>query len=601
MRPLIDYPGSLHDAIGNFLLKLGDYGNFYWQATGIIFTFVIVFLAWANIAGVPGPMKGYNKFLNSKAFFLSVILLGILALRLPNLVLFQQNPDESEWMAGAATLFQDPRYWVSVHGGNTGPLVIYPLMLIIALGGAINYATARLFGLLFCILPSVVFIYFAFINLFNDKIARIIILPLAVCLAFASGNDMLAYESEQVPLMLISLALFMYSKIVYPSARRPLYLFLLGLALGCIPFAKLQAAPIALGIAIFCVISIIIERKNFLPRELFYLGAACLLPTLIVLAYVSLTDIFYDFWQTFIVFSLGYAKTGLGGRGQGWLEKLWLLPGDVFSVLDLKLYFMGLFLSSCIALGMASKIYRNLSSAHRRLSILSFIVILTALYGIFKPGAFYAHYLVLGVVPMIFFAGTMAGILYACDENNGLGPKQQFRDFLKALVFMGVIVPALFGIKWGSRGIQFVATHGIAAPKSEVARKITAYAKANEKMAIWGWMNNYYVETGLLIAAREAHTGAAMLDSVVNQLYFLRHFAQELEKRKPEIFLDAVAKKSFFFYDEKYRHENFPAVRRVVDKYYTQVGDFGGVRVFVRNDRLKGINAGKEARQAWAY
>ena len=46
---------------------------------------------------------GANKFLKYNVLFIAVTLIGVFILRLPNLVLKEQNPDESQWIANAAT------------------------------------------------------------------------------------------------------------------------------------------------------------------------------------------------------------------------------------------------------------------------------------------------------------------------------------------------------------------------------------------------------------------------------------------------------------------------------------------------------------------
>ena len=64
-----------------------------------------------------------TSFWSSERFFLSTIILGIFVLRLPVLAYTHIDSDESEWIVGAATFFNDPRFWLSVDGTTSGPLV----------------------------------------------------------------------------------------------------------------------------------------------------------------------------------------------------------------------------------------------------------------------------------------------------------------------------------------------------------------------------------------------------------------------------------------------------------------------------------------------
>ena len=108
------------------------------------------------------------------------------------------------------------------------------------------------------------------------------------------------------------------------------------------------------------------------------------------------------------------------------------------------------------------------------------------------------------------------------------------------------------------------------------------YARPNEKMAIWGWMNNYYIETGLIQGTRDPHT-RHQIENTKYQEYYIKRYVGDLIKHQPKIFLDAVAPKSFFFQDRnKYGYEQFCEVKKVIDKHYELVAEIDGVRIFCR-------------------
>ena len=87
-------------------------------------------------------------------------------------------------------------------------------------------------------------------------------------------------------------------------------------------------------------------------------------------------------------------------------------------------------------------------------------------------------------------------------------------------------------------------------------------------MAIWGWQDNYYIEAGLLQGTKDPHSSLQIIKSQ-QQDFFLKRYAADLMRNKPVIFLDAVGPKSFFFKHQWQRHENFPAIKNIVDAHYT--------------------------------
>jgi hypothetical protein len=590
---IITYPGSLHYFIGKLLLSLGVYGNCIWGGFGFIFVSLLVILSLANFY-LPAPAPDRTtKFLCSPLFFSFLIAIGILVLRSPNLILFEQNPDEGQWMASAATLLQDPRFWVSVNAGPNGPLNIFPLTLIKFFGGTINYATVRLFGLLFCLIPAVLLLYASFRNFFDDKIARVIILPLAVCIAFARYRDIIAYNSEHLPLLLVSLSIFFFSKIFSAAKKRLFYYSLLGLTLGCMPYSKMQVMPLVLVMLFFCGLEIFFENRNkpkgFI-KEIVFFAAAVLVPTIVVLAYVLLSGIIFDFWQSYIVFNFAYTKTALSGLKLSWPEKFYVMYKFIFILPDTKLYFAALFFSGFLAMGILFKARRPVSRVSRKLIILSSLILAAAVYSIIVSDNFFPHYQLLFIIPVIFFSGSLIGILYTAYPYNRGGRGARSRSYLYVSVFMviGVILPGFLSVSRGNATIKFLPRYGIAGVKSMVAEKIKAYARPNEKMAVWGWMNGYYILANLTQGTKDPHV-KLQVEKSTQQAYFLKRYAADLLANKPVIFLDAITPYSFYLNEPSQHYENFPLIKKIVDKDYTLAAEVEGKRIYVRSDRYNQI------------
>ncbi len=586
---IITYPGSLHYLIGKLLLSLGIYGNCIWGGFGFIFLSLLVVLSLANFY-LPAPAPDRTtRFLCSPFFFSFLIAIGILVLRSPNLILFEQNPDESQWMTSAATLLQDPRFWVSVNAGTSGPLNIFPLTLINFFGGTINYATTRLFGLLFCLIPAVLLLYASFRNLFDDKIARITILPLVVCMAFARYRDIIAYNSEHIPLLLISFSIFFFSKIVSVPKKRLLYYSLLGFTLGCMPYSKMQVMPLVLALLFFCGLEIFFENKNkpkgFI-KEIVFFTAAILAPTIVVFAYVLLSGIIFDFWQSYIVFNFTYTKTALSGLRLSWPEKFYVMYNFILILPDTRLYFVSLLLSAAAAIPALFKVRQFISRVSRQLIALSSLMLAAIAYSIMLTDNFFPHYQLLFIIPVIFFSGVLIGILYTAYPYNRGTREARSRSYFYITVFIiiSVILPAFLSVSRGSSTIKLLPRYGIGGIKSRVVEKIKEYAKPNEKMAIWGWMNGYYILTNLMQGTKDPHSNL-QIEKSSQQAYLLKRYAADLLANKPVIFLDAITPHSFYLNEPSQHYENFPLIKEVVDKYYTLAADVEGKRIYVRNDR----------------
>ncbi len=593
---MISYPGDLHYFITDLLFRLGKYGNLVWAGSGSFFVSLLILLALSNFYSDRYQSGDHlSKYFYSETFFLLMVFLSILILRLPNLILPELNPDESERIVNAATLFKDFRCWLSVDGATIGPLASAPLTLINIFGGRLNYATARLLGLFFCVIPSVVFIYLAFKCFFKEEISRIIILPLVICMSFVNTWDILAYNSEHMPMMMIAMSIFLFCKGITISKRRqPVYLFLLGLTLGFIPYAKLQSAPIALSMAVFCGIDLFLAYKDkkraARPLAIFVIGG--LLPSVLVFFYLLLVGIFEDFWQSYILSNLAYAQTGLLKAQAIWFNRFSILPFLVWKTRDTKFYFISLFIS---ALGSSFVLFRwrsSLTSIDFRLASLSLALVLASYYSIIQPGNLFLHYQILFIIPALFLSGTLIGIL---NERPKWDIRLQ-RILLIGFVSITTIFPAFYALSKGSCGIWtvngyrrylkehgFERTYNFMNKKSDTAKTISEFAKPNERMAIWGWMNAFYVETGLIQGTRESQS-LRQICRGKQQDYYLKRYVSDILKNKPMVFVDAVGPKSFYFRDSAQRYENFPVVKAIIDSHYGFVTEVDGVRIY----RLRG-------------
>jgi hypothetical protein len=128
-----------------------------------------------------------------------------------------------------------------------------------------------------------------------------------------------------------------------------------------------------------------------------------------------------------------------------------------------------------------------------------------------------------------------------------------------------------------------------ASPMGPTARELRNYARPGESLGVWGWMANFYAEAGLRQATREAFSHMQILDNPYSN-YYRRRYLSDLQRSAPPVFVDAIGPVDLGIPLERLRPEAvFPALAAYLGTHYTRVSDRGGIRIFVRNDRLSGL------------
>ena len=213
MHRIIDIYSPFAKATAQTIQTIGFLrGSNKWIFTSFAFVMLWLFLVYIR--------NNTNKtsFWTSERFFLSTIILGIFVLRLPVLAYTHIDSDESEWIVGAATFFNDPRFWLSVDGTTSGPLVIMPLSIIPLFGGSLSYVSVRLFATVFYLIPTVLISYYTLKKLCSNLITDTMAITLTVLVA--TGNNLVAYKGEVVITLLIVSLIYIYQRNVYTKIHR---------------------------------------------------------------------------------------------------------------------------------------------------------------------------------------------------------------------------------------------------------------------------------------------------------------------------------------------------------------------------------------------
>ncbi|GGC11200.1 hypothetical protein [Dyadobacter sediminis] len=500
--------------------------------------------------------------------FMGLSILLLIFMRLPVIVFNKElNPDESQMLSHAITLFRDPLYWRSVDGTTIGPLDNYLLVVPRILGFQLSYISARLIGIL-CTCGSLLFLFFTLKNWFGNVTARTaFVLPL-VFLSFTQEKDFVHYSSEQLPILLLSLSVWLLSRITTHSGSLKSNALFLGLTAGTIPFAKLQAVPQALVI-VFCASWVCYRwfrlREDPRPLQMLLLGGLTFPVITFTWAYFYqvLTDLidFYLFGN--VIYANGNEKISI-------LSQLLLTINQSADFISFTIILMIPFIVAVI------RIFKRLPDRKEeyiiRFTIL--LLIVTTIYAVTKSGNNFIHYLNFCLIPWTLLAAY------------GLENFKQWCIVPSVLLLIWFAAKdAYFYVK--EHRLNDYASHDKTDfEESAVVKALRKYSKPDDYMVVWGWQSGYYVEAQLPQGTAESHSERSIFNHPMRQKYFNR-YVKDIKRTKPAIILDAVGKNSLWLQDKKTQSiESFPGIYTYIQKNYSLVGSFDDTKLYVRKDRL---------------
>lgn len=498
----------------------------------------------------------------------------IVFMRLPVLIFNQElNADESQMIAHAITLKQFPVYWESVDGTTIGPLDSYLLVLPSFFGMPFDYTTARVMGL-FCVLGSLFLFFLSLKNFFGKTTARIGLLIPLFLLTFTQEIDFVHYSSEQLPLLLLCLSLWLLSLVQRPSHNLSI-LFTLGFVLGLSPFAKIQVLPQAATIGVFAI-WLAYQNGAFFRKKIFSLFAGALLFPLLFFVWAAFMSVLDEFWDFYIIGNLIYAE----GGGTLW-DSVLGIPAFFAKSLDFLLYLLGILILFLMAIGThffkpdrgTKKLDRPIISPIVVVFILFWI--LASLYAATKTGNNFIHYLNFCIYPF----GLLGALLVFMIINSW--HRHPF------IVVIGLFILLPFGISFGSKVSQqltinkYESSTNHQVPISDVSKLILKHAKAEQRLVVWGWRCKYHVETQMPQGAAEAHFERCIYSSPVSEKYY-QGLLEDLENNQPGVFLDAVGPNSMWLNNVATQsHEAFPELKEWIENNYIFVGEAEATRVYV--------------------
>jgi hypothetical protein len=609
-----------------------------WRAFCLLALIVPPFLAILNFAREQDMCRlpaRVTRFLCSRGLLFTCIAAVLLLCRYPTLVDYQLNPDEGPFLAAAHKLFYEGNFFDSVDCGTSGPLNIYPMMLPAIFGISPDYASSRILVLLvaFC----AIYLFYRTVRLLaSDSVARLAMLPLACALAVLETPSLVHYSSEQIPLLLISLALYLAVRVLDDPAAHRVPLFLLGFLASAAFFAKMQAVPIVGAIGAVAVIYTYASgraRSFWWPALLYIAG---MLPLQLLNAALCLAaGAWTNFWMSYIVSNQRYAD-----RGSNIITELPALV-NYFSETPENAYFLFTFLAlfagyavqrllsdrtgernrllqiavvSAVAIGvlMATLLHADVAaiSAYlvliaifmglmfllfynqgsfgadplRWFGLLSMIAIGATVFSLYKPHRFSSGYL-LFLFPPVAAAMTWMLLRQTCESpmpNPAADHPRNSRFAFPLLFAVLALTQAVF--LWGTRDPHRFRTTAATIRQSE-GDFIRSLTSPNGQIFVWGWTVDPFLGSGRVPATRDLNLNYQFIAPPDITSYYRQRLLNDLSRSPPELFIDAIGTNSWGLdNNEMFGIEQVPEIARWFHDFYRHVADGYGERFYLRAD-----------------
>jgi len=520
----------------------------------------------------------------------SVLILLLLAIgRSPTWwVTHELNVDESQFIAGALALRHDPVFWRSLETTTSGPLNTYVLLPFGTLLGGDTYFSARVTAALL-VGFSLILAHRMLVPLYGRAVARVAVLPALLFESFTLHDDFLHYSSELMPMALLAAGLYLWTRRLASGGSLTPNL-IGGLALGAVPLAKLQAAPLAAFIGLTWVAVEAFAHSGSIRervRALAVLVTGALLPIAIFASMAVVTGQWIHAVTSYIANNLWYVEDSplaisavLADMSRQTLPSAQLKPWLAGTVLLLAAAACTRVLLSRARNSKAppppnatpNTTFRSGPRWAGCVFLLALVAV--AVLCIVSPRRPFPHYWQLAVVPVTLLLGHV--LAWAAAPSAAAAARRLAWIVPVALV---VAVVTMVGVRILTPHPYLGRLHDMLAhPRVPVAAEIARLAPAAESLSVWGWIPTYYVQNGLRPATRDVTTHWAIYPGPHFE-YYQERYLSDLRTSRPPIFVDALPPG-----DDKRHETRFPALGDYVAEHYHLSTEIDGNRIYLRRE-----------------
>ena len=472
------------------------------------------------------------------------------------------NPDEVQAAANSLRIKEYGISWNAVDGNTVGPLNSLILCWPFLFGGDVTLSTVRLTAL---VLISIIFIftYLSLKTISGIFFAIVLSTPLALFYSLTRNPDFLHYSSELFPLSLLVLATCITLKIETQAKKvnHPglFQVILLGLAVGAVPFSKLQATPVAFCIGVYSLFLLLRTPKQIRKTLTISYVISSLIPALVLLAPLLATGDLHHFYYSYILWGFVYIKTPLSAME---LQSLVATDPALESIIYFSLTLSITFLATRLFF-----ILKNKSPFF--MPIYTAALLSATVFAIIRPGNLFLHYLMFLPPFILLFASSLGSTMHSNTFHKVIN------GFICTVALIFFIAPVLIdGLEDESFHYYYYKTsqkNSFNWTHPDMFAWLSP--KSSDRLFIWGWMPQWYIWTGLAPATRESMTNNQTVETELTK-YFRDRLIDDLEHSTPDFIIDAVAGKSFSFNDlETQGISSFPELSSIVTRDYARLGN----------------------------
>ncbi len=473
------------------------------------------------------------------------------------------DPDEDIILTYGLNLLREPVIFDSIEPGTIGIIHSYVAMLVEWLRPVADYAYCAL-HLLSALLHSLslLLLYLSLKRFFSYPAAIAGTAIGLLGLAFNTSFDFGHFNNEIESVVLLAWAVYLLSKLAGNPERRLADLAQLGLALGCVPYARLQGVPIAFTLAVWGFFLIYRggggrRRKWLMAITLILFGLA---PTAVFLSVLGYNNLLTDFYFYYVKVNLVH------GYKLSIFEQLSLF------ISEMPIQFQ---CAAGIIILLFTFSFRNITRHHLFPAII--FILISTYYSIIKSGSFFPHY----YSYMVLFMTLGAGLGYSCLDTD------RNKKLFQSIILLSCFISLTFSIKERMNQLSEVKFQEI--QQGQAAQVILGFAQSvDDRLAVYGWYPILNIETGLASPTKDNHNFHMFFHPYRDE--FERLYVADLKRFRPFVFVDSKIMwcGPFIPFQEKpllakYIQENYLFYRTVpASAYY----DREPVDIYVSKERL---------------
>jgi len=487
------------------------------------------------------------------------LYLTLIASRLaPMLLGSELNPDESQLMAQVMRLRLHPIPWRGMDGTTSGPLNTWALALAHAAGLPFDYHGVH--ALAAVVLATTCALTYVTLRVLAGRTiaqwgAAASVLPIVL----VQGANYTHYSSELVPALLESVALCGFAVGLVRPRARILSAIVCGLAIGALPWAKLQATAGATALGAWVAWRMWSAHRR---RDTALFIGALLLPSALLLAVVITGGAWNDFWSSYVLGNLGYVgRQGPGGVVRRALAMLSAPAGP--SLVGVLCF------AACWGWRKGPG-WKTAAAPLREFSVAVALLAVATLLSVLTPRTFHAHYHLLLFQPLALASACLLAIWRSPDGRDA--DRRLALGVFAALV-LGSSLLSIPAAAAGVRSTLALRQRIDATPEARIASAIRTVAPAGQRLVAWGWMPALYVRTGMAPGTRHA-VCHFVIDPGPARERMRATFLDDVRTERPDIIVDAVAGGCFrWSWDRTDRLESFPELFEFVTAHYALVSE----------------------------